>query len=54
MDARGVVERDLKAGEALAFGFALLREWRDSLIAPMVGHAINNGVIVGFMWLAFS
>lgn len=39
---------------SLAFGFALLREWRDSLIAPMVGHAINNGVIVGFMWLAFS
>ncbi len=39
---------------SLAFGFALLREWRDSLIAPMVGHAINNGTIVGFMWLAFG
>lgn len=38
----------------VAFGgllFGMLREWRGSLIAPMVAHAINNGVIalVSFM-----
>lgn len=31
---------------SMGFGFALLREWRDSLIAPMVAHALNNGMIV--------
>ncbi len=31
----------------MGIGFALIREWRDSLIAPMVAHAINNGLIVG-------
>jgi len=30
----------------MGVGFALIREWRDSLIAPMVAHAINNGMIV--------
>ncbi|MEM7698585.1 MAG: CPBP family intramembrane glutamic endopeptidase [Verrucomicrobiota bacterium] len=30
----------------IAVGLALIREWRDSLIAPMVAHAINNGVLV--------
>lgn len=38
----------------LAVGFALIREWRGSLIAPMAAHAMHNGVLVGFMWLAFS
>jgi len=37
---------------ALAFGFALLREWRGSLIAPMVGHALHNGTLVAVMWLS--
>lgn len=32
---------------AMGFGFALIREWRDSLIAPMTAHAINNGLLVG-------
>ena len=36
---------------AMAVGFAIVREWRDSLIAPMVAHAINNGVLVGILWL---
>lgn len=36
---------------ALAVVFALLREWRGSLIAPMTAHALNNGVIVGVMVL---
>lgn len=29
----------------IAFGFSLVREWRDSLIAPMVMHAMNNGMV---------
>ncbi|MFT5466255.1 MAG: membrane protease YdiL (CAAX protease family) [Verrucomicrobiales bacterium] len=31
---------------AVAFGLTLLREWRDSLIAPMVAHGIHNGAIL--------
>lgn len=34
----------------MAVGFSVLREWRDSLIAPMVAHAINNGCLVGMLW----
>ncbi len=30
----------------MGVGFALLREWRDSLIASMTAHAINNGVLI--------
>lgn len=37
---------------ALAFGFGLLREWRGSLIAPMVAHALHNGTLVALMWIA--
>lgn len=29
---------------ALGFNFCILREWRGSLIAPMVAHAMHNGV----------
>jgi membrane protease YdiL (CAAX protease family) len=36
---------------SIGMGFSLLREWRDSLIAPMVAHAINNGILVGMLWL---
>ncbi|HUF62994.1 MAG TPA: CPBP family intramembrane glutamic endopeptidase [Verrucomicrobiales bacterium] len=39
---------------ALGFGFGLLREWRDSLIAPMTGHALHNAALVTLMWIAFS
>tara|TARA_R110000850_G_scaffold9033_28_gene33398 strand:+ start:6067 stop:7467 length:1401 start_codon:yes stop_codon:yes gene_type:complete len=31
---------------SIGFGFSLLREWRDSLIAPMVAHALNNTALV--------
>ncbi len=31
---------------SLAFVFAMLREWRGSLIAPMTAHALNNGFVV--------
>lgn len=37
---------------AIGVGFSVLREWRDSLIAPMVAHAINNGVLVGVFCFA--
>ncbi len=31
---------------ALAFVFAMMREWRGSLIAPMVAHALHNAALV--------
>ncbi len=34
----------------IGVGFSLLREWRDSLIAPMTAHAINNGCLVAMLW----
>lgn len=36
---------------ALAGAFSLLRMWRQSLIAPMTAHALNNGVMCGMMLL---
>ena len=39
---------------SLAFGFSLLREWRGSLIAPMVGHSLHNGALVGLWWVVFG
>jgi membrane protease YdiL (CAAX protease family) len=39
---------------SLAFGFALLREWRSSLIAPMVAHGVHNGVLVVLMWIVLT
>jgi membrane protease YdiL (CAAX protease family) len=35
---------------AMGMGFSLLREWRDSLVAPMTAHAINNGALVLMLW----
>jgi|GEM_PF-2367791 len=37
---------------SIGIGFSLLREWRDSLIAPTVAHAINNGLLITVVWLA--
>ncbi len=31
---------------AIGFNFALMREWRDSLIAPMFAHAMHNGTVL--------
>jgi membrane protease YdiL (CAAX protease family) len=31
---------------ALAFGFALAREWRGSLIGPILAHGVHNGLII--------
>lgn len=35
----------------LAINFSLVREWRDSLIAPMIMHGINNGAVTALMLL---
>jgi membrane protease YdiL (CAAX protease family) len=34
---------------ALGFGFAMLREWRGSLIASMTAHCIHNAVVLGVL-----
>jgi membrane protease YdiL (CAAX protease family) len=35
----------------LAFGFALVREWRGSLIPSMVAHGLNNAIVLMFIVL---
>ena len=35
---------------AIGLAFSMLREWRDSLLAPMTAHAINNGTLVLVLW----
>ncbi|MEM8836106.1 MAG: type II CAAX endopeptidase family protein [Planctomycetota bacterium] len=42
----------IPALSSLAIVFSLLREWRGSIIAPIVAHAINNGFI--FTMLIFA
>lgn len=37
---------------SLGFGFALIREWRGSLIASMTAHCIHNAVVLGFVLIA--
>ena len=36
---------------ALAYGFTIAREWRGSLIPCMVGHALNNGLVLSVVML---
>jgi len=36
---------------ALAGSFSVLRLWRQSLIAPMTAHALNNGIMCAAMLL---
>ena len=38
---------------SLAIGMSLAREWRDSLIASMTMHAINNGLVTCLMFAVF-
>lgn len=38
----------------LAVSFSLAREWRDSLIAPMIMHGINNGSVTAVMLLMMA
>lgn len=33
----------------LAFGFALCREWRGSLVGPMAMHAVHNSIVTCFL-----
>ncbi len=37
----------------LAVSFAMIREWRGSLIGPMVAHGLNNGTVLTLMWIVF-
>ncbi len=39
---------------ALGFTFAMLREWRGSLIAPMVAHFLHNGTLMVVIITALS
>ncbi len=39
---------------SIAIGMTLVREWRGSLIASIVVHATNNGIIVGMLILLLS
>jgi membrane protease YdiL (CAAX protease family) len=39
---------------SLGFVFSLMREWRGSLIAPMLAHGMHNGAIMTALWLALS
>lgn len=39
---------------ALACGFTVAREWRDSLIPGIVAHGLNNGLIVAVLVVAFA
>ena len=39
---------------ALAINFSLAREWRDSLIAPVIMHSINNSMVTVFMLIMMS
>ena len=38
----------------LAIGFSLVREWRSSLIGPMVMHALNNSMVTCILLLLFT
>lgn len=38
----------------VALGLTLLREWRDSVVAPIVAHGIHNGVVLSFASLLFA
>ena len=39
---------------SLGFGFALMREWRGSLIASMTAHLLHNGTALTFMFAFLS
>ena len=44
----------LPALMALAFAFALLREWRGSLVPAMLAHGINNGIVLALNLLTLA
>lgn len=38
----------------LGFNFALMREWRGSLIGPIVAHALHNGTVMSLLLFTLS
>lgn len=36
---------------AMAYGFTIAREWRETLIPAMVAHGLNNGMVLGLLIL---
>lgn len=39
---------------AMGFGFALIREWRGTLIASMTAHGLHNGLLVATLLIALG
>jgi membrane protease YdiL (CAAX protease family) len=39
---------------AMGFGFAMIREWRGTLIASMTAHGLHNGILVTTLLIALS
>ena len=39
---------------SIGFGLAGIREWRDSLIASMTAHALNNGLVISLLFVVFG
>jgi membrane protease YdiL (CAAX protease family) len=39
---------------ALAFSFALVREWRDTVVPTVVAHGVHNGLLTLVLWLLTS
>jgi membrane protease YdiL (CAAX protease family) len=39
---------------ALALAFTLMREWRGTLLPPMIAHGVNNGVATLLLGLMLS
>jgi membrane protease YdiL (CAAX protease family) len=35
---------------SLATGMTLLREWRGTLLPPMIVHGISNGLVMCLLW----
>jgi membrane protease YdiL (CAAX protease family) len=39
---------------SLAIGFTLMREWRGTLLVPMLMHGLSNGIVLGMLTLILS
>lgn len=50
----GYVIQGLFMVGTLGFWFALMREWRGSIVASMTAHAIHNGVVMAVMLIVMS
>jgi membrane protease YdiL (CAAX protease family) len=46
----------LLLGPVMAIGltFALMREWRDSIIGPAFGHFLNNATVLGLLLVVMA